>query len=85
MRQLETLMEMGEISVGAAITRDEWWKHEKELQELRKEMELKDEMREDYESRIERLRSKYWRWIAILVSACGIELGVILTLLFAKP
>jgi len=66
-----------------AITRDDWWRHEKELQELRKEMELKDQMREDFDSRAERMRSKYWRWIGVLIAISGVELGVILTLIFA--
>ena len=66
----------------APVTRDDWWKHEKELQELRKEGKLKDAMREEYEGRIERIRSKYWRWIGALIGICGIELGVILTILF---
>jgi len=63
------------------VTRDDWWRHEKELQELRKEMDLRDKMREDFENRIERMRSKYWRWIGILIAICGVQLGVIVTLL----
>lgn len=75
------VLQEAESILGPPVTRDDWWRHEKELQELRKEIELKEQIQERWEGRIERLRSKYWRWIVILASACGVEIGVILTLL----